>query len=331
MSRSPRSVRRAPAAPAPNRSPGAGSARLRPGPRTIGARPGAVEVQIVADAIEVPDPLSRRPRADLGDLEPLGTEEPLHVGGRRADAQGPNHLAAELAQLAVALHRDAIRRRDLRRDGTIGQRLENARIVVRDELEARLAVDRHRVVEAFVPLDELLHRGRLASVHAQRPRRALELRHVPDAKGLLRTETGDRLQDQRKARGAPRTRAARPARRRPRIRRRESRASRSACFIAGLSRHRRAERNESPGRPSSSRAAAALSISRSSTVSRRSTGAALASRPHRQRDLPRIERIADLLPGVEMTLQTGAQPRLRGPEPIPDTRAPRSFAARAKS
>ena len=64
--------------------------------------PLAVDVDVVAGGVEVPG--ARRPAAgtDLGEVEPLGPEEPFHVRGRRADAERLDDPLAHLAQLVVA-------------------------------------------------------------------------------------------------------------------------------------------------------------------------------------------------------------------------------------
>jgi len=98
--------------------------------------------------------------ADLGELEALGAEEPLHVRRRVAQRQRVDDVARHLAQLAVAVLLDAVRHRDLRRDGTLAARLEAAGEVVRREVVPHARVVGDRVEEALVPFDELLDRRR---------------------------------------------------------------------------------------------------------------------------------------------------------------------------
>jgi hypothetical protein len=56
----------------------------------------------------------------------------------------------------------------LRRDPARAHRLEDVRVVVADEVVYDAALDRQRVVEALVALDELLDRDRRALVDAAR-------------------------------------------------------------------------------------------------------------------------------------------------------------------
>ena len=122
-----------------------------------GHRPLAVDVDVVARRVEVPAPHARRPAADLGELQALGPGEPLHVRGRRPDAERLDHALAHLLQLVVAGRRvDAVGGDELRRDPAGAHRLEHVRVVVRDEVVRDRAVDGDRVVEALVALDELL-------------------------------------------------------------------------------------------------------------------------------------------------------------------------------
>jgi hypothetical protein len=65
-----------------------------------GERPLAVHVEVVADAVHVPDLLAGGARADLGELQALRAEEPLHVRGGRAQAERVDHALAHRAQLA---------------------------------------------------------------------------------------------------------------------------------------------------------------------------------------------------------------------------------------
>ena len=120
---------------------------------------------------------------------------------------------------------DAVGGDELRRDPARAHRLEHVRVVVRDEVVHHLAVDRDRVVEALVALDELLDGDRSAVVDAggtrsPRPARsASSARCVPDAPAASRglritgkpTCGGERLDL-----GRPTTRRSRPRRaRRP--------------------------------------------------------------------------------------------------------------------
>ena len=86
-----------------------------------GHRPLAVDVDVVADGVQVPRPHARRPAADLGELQALGAEEPLHVRRRRADAERLVDRAAERFDLVVhAGLVDAVGGDELRRDPARG-------------------------------------------------------------------------------------------------------------------------------------------------------------------------------------------------------------------
>ena len=182
-------------------------------------------------------------------------------------------LAAERLDLVVtpALV-DAVGGDELRRDPARAHRLEHVGVVVGDEVVHDLAVDRDRVVEALVALDELLDRDRRAAVDAGgadrrcRARSASSARCVPDAPAASR---GLRISG-KPTRGDERLAPRRPTTRRSTART-ARRPSRSASFIAGLSRHRKAVRDDVPGMPHASRTCAAAMMCASTVASRRST------------------------------------------------------------
>ena len=125
-------------------------------------RPLAVEVDVVAGGVEVPGADARRAAADLGELQPLRPEEPLHVRRAGADPERLDHPLAHLPHLLVVRHRvEPVRRDVLRRDPARPHRLEHVGEVVAHEVGGRTAVDGHRVVEALVALDVLLDRDRV--------------------------------------------------------------------------------------------------------------------------------------------------------------------------
>src|SRR5680860_1846659 len=66
------------------------------------ARPLAIQVEIVPGGVEVPGAHPRRATADLGELQPLGSEEPLHVRRARADPERLDDPLAHLTQLLVS-------------------------------------------------------------------------------------------------------------------------------------------------------------------------------------------------------------------------------------
>ena len=108
-------------------------------------------------------PTPGRAAADLGEAQALRAEEPLHVRRRRCRCRAPSITrAAHLLDLVVARLVHAVGGDDLRRDPAGAHRLEHVRVVVADEVVGDAAVDRQRVVEALVALDELLDRHRRA-------------------------------------------------------------------------------------------------------------------------------------------------------------------------
>ena len=144
-----------------------------------------VGVEVVAGGVEVPGADARRAAADLAELQSLGPEEPLHVRRARADAERVVDPLAELAQLLVVGDRvEAVGRDELRRDPPHPHRLEHVREVVRDEVDGGVAVDRQRVVEALVPLDELLDGDGLHLLRPEHPERGGELGVVVDTGGV---------------------------------------------------------------------------------------------------------------------------------------------------
>src|SRR5207244_2490476 len=60
--------------------------------------PLAIDVEFVGSCVEIPGAHARRAAADLAELEPLGSREPLHVRGAGLDAERLYHLAAHLLQ-----------------------------------------------------------------------------------------------------------------------------------------------------------------------------------------------------------------------------------------
>src|ERR1700733_13418856 len=60
-------------------------------------RPLAVDVDLFAGRVEVPGPDPGRTAADLGELQPLRAEEPLHVRRRRSYPEGGVNTPAHLA------------------------------------------------------------------------------------------------------------------------------------------------------------------------------------------------------------------------------------------
>ena len=101
----------------------------------------------------------------------------------------------------VVLHAvDAVRRDELRADPAVPHRLEDVRVVVRDEVQARRPVDRQRVVEALVPLDELLDRDRVGGGRRWASAASSSARLL-DPDRVERTGRRARLEDQRVADG----------------------------------------------------------------------------------------------------------------------------------
>ena len=145
--------------PAENRRDGA----LRRLPVDDRVGPLAIDVDVVAGRVEVPRANARRPAADLGELEALRPDEPLHVGRRRPDAERvdrPSGPSPSPRRSPAAV--DAVGGDELRRDPPRAHRLEHVRVVVRHEVVHDLAADADRVVEGLVALDELLDRDRSA-------------------------------------------------------------------------------------------------------------------------------------------------------------------------
>src|SRR6185312_12645648 len=160
--------------------------------------PGLVEVDLVSRLLQEKKNDPGRAAPDLGELQPLRREEPLHVGRGGADAERLVNPPAEVAQLLVVrLPVDPVRRDELRRDPPGAHRLQHVREVVADEVQPRLAVHRQRVIEALVALDELLDRDRVGV--AERAQRGAELVPGVDLGGVQRAGTGTRLEDQRVA------------------------------------------------------------------------------------------------------------------------------------
>src|SRR5215470_645417 len=118
---------------------------------------------------QAPTPGGRHPISE--NFSPLGPKNPLHVRGRRPDAERGDDPLPHLTQFPVLRCAvDAVGGDELRRDPPGPHRLEHVRVVVRGEVHSHLAVDRDRVVEPLVALDELLdcdRRGALAAEHAE--------------------------------------------------------------------------------------------------------------------------------------------------------------------
>ena len=166
-------------------------------------------------------------------------------------------LLAHPPQLVVARRVDPVGGDDLGRDPARAHRLEDVRVVVRDELVHDVAADRDRVVEALVALDELLDGDRGAAVEPLVDDGALELAVVVDPLRAGGAGAGARLEDDRVADLGGEHRAAPAGSRRRATGRTETPASRSASFIAGLSRQRKAVCTVVPGIPAASRTFAA--------------------------------------------------------------------------
>ena len=220
-------------------------------PYTTGMGPLAVDVDVVRRRVEVPGPDSRRPAADLAEAEPLRPVEPLHVGRRGTDVEGPDHPAAELPDLVVEGRRvDPVGGDELRRDPAVAHGVQHVRVVVRDPVMDRVTIDADRVVEALVPLDELLDRDRLRV--AERVQGAVQLTRRVDARRAQSPGGRAGFQDQGIAdRVGERVRLGHVVHRRRR--RGPTPASRSTSFIEGLSRHSQVVRTEVPGMPRASR------------------------------------------------------------------------------
>ena len=88
-------------------------------------------------------------------------------------------------------------------------RLEHVREVVGHEVQRRGAVDRERVVEALVPLDELLDGDGVDLLAAEQAQRRGQPGVVVDPRGVERAGTGPRLEDERVADRPARSRAPR--------------------------------------------------------------------------------------------------------------------------
>src|SRR3954453_10148780 len=161
--------------------------------------PLAVQVEVVAGRVQVPGADARRPAADLGELEPFRPEEPFHVRGTGADAEGLGDAVAELAELGIVRDRvHPVGGDELRRDPSGPHRLQHVRVVVRHEVERCISVDRQSVVEPLVAIHELLDRDRGDALAAEHRQRRVELLPVVDAGGVQRSGSGARLQDDRK-------------------------------------------------------------------------------------------------------------------------------------
>ena len=153
---------------------------------------------IVPGRVEVPGADPRWATADLGEPQPLRSEEPLHVRRARADPERLHHRLAHLTQLLVVADRlDAVGGDELRGDPAGAHGLEHVGVVVAHEVGRSGTIDRQRVVEPFVSLDELLHRDRVDTLGAEGLQHLAELGLVVHARGVRCPCTAARLEDER--------------------------------------------------------------------------------------------------------------------------------------
>ena len=166
-------------------------------------RPLAVEVEVVAGGVEVPGTDAGRAAADLGELQSLRTEEPLHVGRAGADPERLDDPLAHLTHLPVVRHRvDPVGGDVLRGDPAGPHRLEHVGEVVAREVGRRPSVDGQGVVEPLVALDVLLDRDRADTLVAEVRQHVAELLLVVHPGGVGSAGTAAWLEDQREPDGA---------------------------------------------------------------------------------------------------------------------------------
>jgi hypothetical protein len=73
-------------------------------------RPFAIQVEVIANRVQIPCADSGRTTADFREPQSLRAEEPLHMGSARPDAESLVDLRAQLTELGVIRRRlDAIR------------------------------------------------------------------------------------------------------------------------------------------------------------------------------------------------------------------------------
>ena len=232
--------------------------------------PFAIDVDVVAGC-RGPSSDSRRPATDLGELDALRTENhSMWVADVSIPSAPITARPISFTSLYAGLV-DAVGGDELRRDPPRPHRLEHVRVVVRDEVVRHLAADADRVVEALVPLDEFLHRDRAPCSTPLRAMASSSSSGVVDPRRARRAGAVARLDDERVADLARRTGGPRRPSGRRSKQRIAPRPARSASFIAGLSRHRKAVRTLVPGMPHAARTFAAAMMCASTVASIRST------------------------------------------------------------